>query len=147
MTVCDPDASRGDLGASKDLAEALNIMGEDMEVVAPESSAVVQPGGSRSFTLAVVNMTDEVRSYDLTSQATWPVTLSLARIHGLGPGQVALLTATLSAFGASAGQAGVVRVTASDRGSEAPLERTAAIRILIGDPHGPGGGQRIPRVE
>jgi hypothetical protein len=147
VTVCDADASHGDLGASKDVAEAINNMGEDMELVAVEPSAVVQPGSSRSFTLAVVNMTDEVRSYDLTSQATWPVTLSLTRIHGLGPGQVALVTATLSAIGASAGQAGVVRVTASDRGSEAPLERTAAIRILVSDPRGPGGGRRIPRVE
>jgi hypothetical protein len=141
-TVCDADASRGDLGTAKEIAEAINNQGEDMELVAAESSGTLLSGGIRSFTLAVVNMSPDVRSYDLAGQGTWPATLSQSRVNGLAPGQIALFTATVSVSGASPGATGVLRVTAADRGSETSLERTATIRILVGgagQPSVPGG--------
>ena len=48
MTVCNPNASRGDLGTAKEIAEAVNNQGEDMELVSAESSATVQPGTFRA---------------------------------------------------------------------------------------------------
>jgi hypothetical protein len=146
-TVCDPGASRGELGTAKEIAEAINNQGEDMEVVALESSATILPGATRTFTLAVVNMSDEVRSYDLGGTGTWPVTLSATRVNGVGPGAMAMFTATLIASGASPNQMGEIRIEASDRNSNATLERLATIRILVGGQKAPTGGRRLPRVE
>jgi hypothetical protein len=140
MTVCDPNASRGDLGTAKEIAEAINNQGEDMELVSVESSATLQPGVIRFFTLAVVNMSPDVRSYDLTTSGTWPISLSPARINGLAPDQIAPVTATLFVPGGSSGQTGEVHVTAADTNSAAPLTRTVTIRILIGAPADPIGG-------
>jgi len=145
ITVCDPTASRGELGTAKEIAEAINNQGEDMELVSVEPAATLQPGTYRSFTLAVVNMSPDVRNYDLTGQAPWPVLLSQTRVNGLGPGQVATLTATLFVPAGSSGQTGEVQVTATDTNSVAPLARTATIRILVGGAVDPGGGMVRPR--
>jgi hypothetical protein len=143
-TICDSRASRGDLGTAKDIAEAINNQGEDLDVVAQESSVAVRPGTIRSFTLAVVNMSPDVRSYDLAGSSAWPVTLSVARVSGLAPGQMALVTATVAVPSAPWQEPGEVRVTATDRNSAAPLSRTATIRIHAADPADPGGGP-MPR--
>ena len=137
-TICDSRASRGALGVAKEIAEAINNQ-EDMDLLALESSAAVQPGTTRSFTLAVVNFGPDVRSYDLTASSAWPVALSLARVNGLGPGQTALVTATVAVPTTSWKEPGEVRVTASDGSSPALLSRTATIRIVVADVADPGG--------
>ena len=143
MTVCNPNASRGDLGTAKEIAEAVNNQGEDMELVSAESSATVQPGTFRAFTLVVVNMSPDVRNYDLTSRGTWPVSPSATRINGLGPGQIAMATTTLFVPADSTNQTGEVHITASDNNSDPPLARTATIRILVSNPVAPIGGGKI----
>jgi hypothetical protein len=143
MTVCDPGASRGDLGTAKAIAEAIDNQGEDLELVSEEASATVSPGAVRSFTLAVVNMSPDVHSYDLTGSGTWPVSLSPARVNGLGPGQVALVAATLFVPGDSADQTGTIQVAASEQNSDPPLARAATIRIQVGGAATIGGGGRL----
>lgn len=145
--VCDPDAVQSDLLTAKDAAEAINNQGEDMELVSPVSSATLLPGATRSFTLAVINMSANVRSYDVAITANWPVSLSASRIDALGPDQVALVTATLSVPWVTSGQSGEIRVTASDRSGPAPLSRTATIRILVNAPSGSPGGGKVRRLE
>jgi hypothetical protein len=135
-TICDPRASRGALGAAKDIAEAINNQGVDMDLIALEPSATLRPGSLHSFTLAVVNLSPDVRIYDLTASSAWPVTLSLARVN-VGPDQAALVTATVAVPTTPWKEPGEVRVTASDRTSAAPLARTATIRIVAADPAGP----------
>ena len=146
MTVCDPNASRGDLGTAKEIAEAINNQGEDMELVSVEASATVLPGTIRTFTLTLVNMSPDVRNYDLSTGGTWPVSLSSTRINGLGPGQIALLTTALFVPAGSSNQTGEVHITASDDNSDPPLARTATIRILVGNAVDPIGGRNIRRL-
>jgi hypothetical protein len=144
-TICDPYASRGDLAAAKEIVEAINNQGQDMELVSPVSSAAVLPGTFRAFVMTVINMSPDVRNYDLTTAGTWPVAVFPSRLNGLAPGRLAQATATFFVPGDAARQAGEIRLTASDT-SNAALARTATIRVLVGDSAGvTSGGTRARR--
>jgi hypothetical protein len=140
-TICDPDASHNQLGIAKDLAEAINNQGEDMELVSVETSVTALAGSGRSFSFALINMSPDVRSYDLTAAGPWPVSFSPARVGGLGPGQIAMITATVSVPADNTMVVGEVSVTAVDRDSEASLQRTATVPVVVGG-SGPAGGRK-----
>jgi len=144
-TVCDPDATRSDLATAKEIADALNAPAGDLELASAESSATVQPGTYHSFILAIANMSEDVRNYDLTSAGAWPVSLSATRVNGLGPGQLGMVTATLFVPGGTASEIGEVQVTATDSSNRASLVRTATVRILVNGAVNPGGGGNLPR--
>jgi hypothetical protein len=146
--VCDPTATRGELERVKDIAEALNGNGEDMELVALEPNLTVRPGEARLVTLGLVNMSQDHRNYQLHVTGPWPTRVSTTRVNGLGSGQAALLTATVVAPLDAGGQTGRISISATDLQSAASLEREAIIKVRVVDntpSKDPGG--RLPRIE
>ena len=86
LTVCDPLASRSDVGNAKAIADALNGKADDMELAAQESTVTLLPGAIRTVLLGVVNMSAGNRNYSVTASGPWPVRLSATRINALPPG-------------------------------------------------------------
>ena len=114
MTVCDRNATRTDLANAKDLAEALNGDANDLELIARESTIRIQPGATRTVTLALINLSSSQRNYSLTASGPWPVQLSPAGVHALGSGRIALIGATVTAPPATQGQTVKIRIVATD---------------------------------
>ncbi len=146
-TVCDPDATRSQLGNAKDLAEALNGSPDDMELAAQEAAVTLLPGASQTVTLGLVNLSAGNRNYSLTVSGPWPVQLSTTRLNALGSGQVAQLTATVTAPRDTQSTAARVQIVATDLLSQGTLSRKVVLTLRLGGtaPSEPALLQR-PRV-
>ena len=145
-TLCDSGAAQSDLETAKDIAEALNIDGEDMELASLTSSLTARPGQTMPITLGLVNMSPFAETYSLTTSGPWPVSLSQQLVGGLGSGQVAVVTAYVHVPGSvSAGQTAQIQVTAQDLFSEVGLQREAVITVTVrGGSGGSGDETRLP---
>ncbi len=139
VTVCDPEATRSDLGNAKDLAEALNGSADDMEWAASDSAVTIRPGATQTITLGLVNVSQGTRNYSLTASGPWPVRLSAPRINALRSGQVAELTATITAPPDTQAARGIVHITAADLLSQGTLSRDVMIRLDLAPPAPPKG--------
>jgi hypothetical protein len=126
LTLCDPDATRNELGNAKSLAQALNNGIDDMELATTETSISLLPGSSRTINLGLVNMSPTNRNYSLLASGPWAVRLSTSRVNALASGDVAQITATIIAPIASQTATAPIRFTATDLGA-AGLSREAII--------------------
>ena len=139
--VCNGNASRADLETAKDIAEALNLRGEDMALVSQLSSQTVMVGGQGTFTLGLINMSPYTRNYDLTANGNWPVRLSHAGVNGLRSGQIALISVEVTVpLSVSIGEAEEISVMATDQHSDGTLQREVMLTISAGR-SGSGGLQ------
>jgi len=114
MTVCDPQATQGDLGNAVALAKALNNGGDDMELVPSQTTVGLTPGTTSTMLLGLVNMSDGNRNFSLNASGPWPVRLSTARINALGSGEVAQVFATVTAPLSSPTTVAPITITATD---------------------------------
>jgi len=145
LTVCDPKASRGDLGNAKDIAEALNGGSDDMELAAQASTISLTPGATGAITLGLINMSPDSRNYQVSASGPWPVRLSTSRINGLGSGDTALLSAGMTAPIESGNTTAQFQITATDLLSLVPLSRSVTVTLKVAGAGGsPGGGRRRP---
>jgi hypothetical protein len=143
LSVCDPLASRSDLGNAKAIADALNGTGDDMELGVQESAVTLLPGATRTVLLGVVNMSAGNRNYSLAASGPWPVKLSVTRINALQPGQVAEIAATVTAPLDSRATMAQIRVNATDLLSQVTLSRDVTITFkLAGSPAAPPSAER-----
>ena len=131
IIVCDPLATRSDLANAKDIAEALNGSGDDMELAVQESTVTLLPGATRTVALGLINMSPANRNYSLTVSGPWPVQLSATRINALGSGQVAQITATITAPRDAQATNASIRITATDLPSQGTLSRDAIISLRL----------------
>jgi hypothetical protein len=130
-TVCDPLATRSELGNAKDLAEALDGGPDDMELAAQEGSITVRPGETRTITLGLVNMAEGSRNYGLEVSSAWPVALSATRVDGLGSGAVAEVTAAITAPVAPADPVALIAFKATDLLGQDPLARVVTVTVIV----------------
>ena len=131
MTVCDSLATRSDLGNAKEIAEALNSSADDMELAARESTVTLLPGATRTIALGLINMSPGDRNYSLTASGPWPVQLSATLINALGSGQVAPITATITAPWDAQATTAQIRITAMDLITQGTLSRDVTITLTF----------------
>jgi len=145
--VCDPTATRSDLGNAKDIAEALNGSADDLELATTESSLSLMPGATRTITLGLINMSETSRNYSLTVSSPWPVRLSASRVNALGSGQEAQITATVTAPLNTEIRQGQFRISATDLATAGTLSRNVAISMRVVSGSGFQPAQKPTKVE
>jgi len=131
ITVCDPEATHSDLANAKDIAEELNSSADDLELSVEESAIALLPGATRTIALGLINMSASNRNYSLTVSSPWPIKLSTARVNALGPGQVAQITATITAPLNSQVATAQIHVTATDLQTQELLKREVMITAKL----------------
>jgi hypothetical protein len=143
--ICDPHSSRSDLELAKEIAEALNIGGEDMELAGESTSLTLTPGQQKWVTLALINMGTYPRSYDVSASGPWNVHLSRTGVNGLAPGSIALFTLSAIAPAFSPlGSTAEIQVVAEDRHSDTSLQRELSLTFTVVGTGGGGSKRMLP---
>jgi len=131
LTVCDPLATHTNLANAKDIAEALNGSTDDLELGVEESAIALLPGARRTITLGLINMSASNRNYSVTASGPWPVQLSTARINALGSGQLAQITATITAPLNTQATTAQIQFIATDLQTQGLLKRDVIITAKL----------------
>ena len=146
--ICDAEATRGELGNAKDIAEAIIFLNHDFDIQSSASIVSVPSGRSEKVTVGLVNMGLTPTDYDLSAtSSSWPVSLSPQRVTGLPPGGVAVITITSEAPALStAGDTSVVVFTAQDQDARFALQHDLSLVFQVPGTGG-GGSKRVLKEE
>jgi len=132
-TLCNSSANKTELAKAKDIAEALNLGGVDMELASETPAVKILPGQTASFKVALINLSPTPWSFSLSASGPWPVSLSLSDVTNLSAGGMKILTAQITApTYSSTGESQVFTFTAVDTVSGTELTREIAVTGVIG---------------
>jgi hypothetical protein len=142
MTVCQHLVTRAQLANAVNVAEALNNGVDDMELASAQSVVNVRPGTTTTITLGLINMSPGNRTYSLAASGPWPVGVSTTRVNALDTGEVAEVTATITAPTDLRNSTAPIRFVATDLISPGNLTRDLTITFRL-DTNGPTSGQPV----
>lgn len=131
-TLCHPDSTVADLARVKDLAEAINTTGDDLDLVVPVDDIPVNAGRPITLTAGLVNLSDASLSVEVSASSEWPVALSPTQVRDLASGEAIPVTAEVNVpLGVSPGQAVLVHWTVTTMAPGFTMQRDAYVRLKV----------------